>query len=142
MNRPSLAFVVATVLLTTGCYSTRITNGKAPAAPQAAWDERQHHGVVVGLGEISGPYDLNHTCPGGWAVVETHTSFRDVVSELFSMGIYSPQTITVRCDAAPAPKVWTPPHAPTFSPPPPPTQPAPPPPAPPAPPNAVPPASM
>ncbi len=81
------------------CYSTTITSGK-PAAPAGIeYDEKWHHGLVWGIAEVSGPYNLQEVCPEGWSEIKTETSFLNGLVEMVTGGIYSPQTITVRCAA-------------------------------------------
>lgn len=89
----------AATLLLTGCYTTTFRSGLPPEPqPKIANDERWHHGVVWGVGELSGPYDINELCPGGkWAEITTHTSFVNGLIEFIASGLYAPQTITVRC---------------------------------------------
>lgn len=83
-----------------GCYRTTVSAGK-PAAPAAIkYDEKWHHGLVWGVAEVSGPYNLKEVCPQGWGEVKTHTSFLNGFTEAVTFGIYSPQTVTVRCTPA------------------------------------------
>lgn len=76
-----------------------------PAQPKAsvAYDEGWHHGAVLGIAEISGPYDLQEICPDGWASISTKTSFVNGFVELVTGSVYNPQTVTVVC-AVHAPK--------------------------------------
>jgi hypothetical protein len=86
-----------------GCYATVIRSG-APASPAAvAYDERWHHGILHGIAEVSGPYDLSQICPQGWAEIETKTSFPNWLLSLVTSGVYSSQTVSVRCSAATRP---------------------------------------
>jgi hypothetical protein len=96
------ALIAAAALLSFGCYTTTVRSGKPPATATIEYDERWHHGFVWGIAEVSGPYDLNRACPQGWAEIETETSFVNGLVELVTGGIYSPQTVTVRC-ARPVP---------------------------------------
>jgi hypothetical protein len=100
--RAALAGVV--LLAGSGCYSTHVTNGKAAASPSMQYDGAWHHGFVIGLVEVSGPYNLKEICPNGWAEIQTKTSFLNGLVNAV-VGIYNPQTVTIRCaegGAAPA----------------------------------------
>ena len=111
-------------LLLSGCYTTILTRGAPPANARIEYDERWHHGLVIGIAELSGPYNLARVCPSGWAEIKTETSFLNGLVEAATSGIYSPQTVSVRCAAAPSapeqhPKLPPPPAAPPEASPPP-----------------------
>jgi hypothetical protein len=82
---------------TAGCYTTTLQSGLAPAPPTIEYDEKWHSGVILGIAELSGPYDLQKICPNGWAQIKTETSFVNGLVELVTTGIYSPQSVTIRC---------------------------------------------
>ena len=88
-------------LVMSGCYTTTVRSGLPPAPPTIEYDAKWHSGLVVGIAELSGPYDLRKICPNGWADIRTETSFVNGVVELVTSGIYSPQSITVRCTNLP-----------------------------------------
>jgi hypothetical protein len=116
-------------ILASGCYTTIIRNGKTPNPPTVAYDARWHHGILWGIAELSGPYDLSQICPQGWAEIKTETSFLNGLLSSITNSIYSSQTLWVRCSAAPAPlsaRAVQPLAAPPVSapPPPPPSAPA------------------
>ena len=86
--------------LSASCYTTTIRSGAPPAAPGVEYDARWHHGLVWGIAELSGPYDLAHVCPRGWSSIKTETSFLNGLTSAVTSGVYSPQTITVQCSAS------------------------------------------
>jgi hypothetical protein len=86
-----------------GCYTTTLQSGLAPAPPTIEYDAKWHSGLVLGIAELSGPYELQKICPNGWALIKTETSFVNGVVELVTTGIYSPQSVTIQCSVAPAP---------------------------------------
>jgi hypothetical protein len=94
---------VLSVLLTTGCYTTTLKSGLPAGPPTVEYDSKWHSGVVLGIAELSGPYDLQKACPNGWAEIKTETSFVNGVVELVTSGIYNPQSVTIQCSAAPVP---------------------------------------
>lgn len=103
MTRTPLIFLAALVGLSTlsGCYTTTIVSGKPPSPATVANNARWHHGVMWGIGEVSGPYDLSQICPQGWAEIETETSFVNGFLASVTSSVYSPQTVTIRCSGAP-----------------------------------------
>ncbi len=93
------------LVLASGCYTTTVRSGKPPGDATAEYDGKWHSGVVWGIAELSGPYDLSEVCPNGWAEITTETSFLNGLVDGVTSSIYSPQTVTVRCatgGAAPA----------------------------------------
>lgn len=83
-----------------------------------AYKEKWHHGALVGIIEISEPYNLEQICPHGWAEVKTETSFTNFVAASLLNDWYAPQTITIRCagpDPKTAPNPPTAPSAPAAS---------------------------
>lgn len=80
-----------------GCYATTIRSGARPVAAGIEYDAKWHHGLVWGIAELSGPYNLAHVCPQGWASIRTETSFLNGLTSAVTSGLYSPQTITVQC---------------------------------------------
>jgi hypothetical protein len=133
---------LATCVVASGCFTTRVTSGAPPAPPVIEYDEKWHSGLIVGLAELSGPYDLSKICPNGWAEIKTETSFLNGLVQVLTWNIYNPQSVTVRCASGPVmpvPPGIAPPPAmmppPGGAPPPPPPGLAPPPPPPPGPPG-------
>jgi hypothetical protein len=105
-SRVSLALIsTATFALVgmAGCYTTTLRSGVAPAPPTIEYDAKWHSGVVLGIAELSGPYDLQKICPNGWAQIKTETSFVNGIVEYVTSGIYSPQSVTIQCATSPAP---------------------------------------
>jgi hypothetical protein len=102
MKALSIIAIVALASGVAGCYATTIRSGLTPESkPRIENDARWHHGLVLGIAELSGPYDLTQMCPKGWAEISTRTSFLNGIVDAITSGLYNPQTITVRC-AAPA----------------------------------------
>jgi hypothetical protein len=99
-----------------GCYTTTLRSGKLAERPGIEYDQKWHHGLVWGIAELSGPYNLARVCPRGWAVVRTETSFLNGLVSAVTSGLYSPQTITVQCSAeAPLPDLGPRPPLPTAA---------------------------
>lgn len=101
-------------LLLPGCFTTTVYSGK-PGVPAAIeYDEKWHHGVAWGIAELSGPYNLEQVCPNGWSEIKTETSFVNGFVDGVTSGIYSPQTVWVRCAAPAKPAVASPTEAPKL----------------------------
>ena len=84
-----------------GCFEASLHSGRPPGDAPGAFDRRWHHGFLLGAAESSGPYDLGAICPQGWSEVHTESDALQVFLALFTLGIYTPQKITVVCAAAP-----------------------------------------
>jgi hypothetical protein len=92
------SMLCAAVVLSAGCYSTTIRNGSATATtPSIEFDGKWHSGLIYGIAELSGPYDLSKICPSGWAEIHTETSFVNGVVQALTFGVYNPQSVTVKC---------------------------------------------
>ena len=122
MSRAALTFLALLAATSAaGCYTATVRSARPASPPTVANDERWHHGVIWGIAEISGPYDLSEACPQGWAEITTETSFLNGLLELITSGIYASQTVTVRCAvgsdaAASAPSAPAPAPAPAAAP--------------------------
>jgi hypothetical protein len=104
MNRPLHWTFALLALASSGCYATTIRSGlPVQAKPDIEYDQRWHHGAVLGIAEISGPYDLHEICPNGWAEIKTRTTFINGLVDAITGGLYNPQSVTVRCAAASGP---------------------------------------
>jgi hypothetical protein len=104
-SRHGLAAVAATLVLS-GCFETTLHNGRPPGEPvvERAW----HHAFVFGAVEASGPYELEELCPRGWAELETRSDPAHLLLSLLTLGLYTPQEVTVVC-ATPGGALTTPP---------------------------------
>lgn len=119
---------IAALLALTGCFHFRYVNDDAPTAPKPV--ERQHHGLVFGLVELSDPVDVPQLCPAGASQLASEETFVNGLLRFISAGIYNAQTVSLSCraePAAPAPAAAPPPSPPPAAAAP---APAPPPPAP------------
>ncbi len=86
-------------LCATGCFRTTIKNGRPMGHAPIEYDNKWHGGMVYGIAELSGPYDLSKVCPQGWAAVHTETSFLNGLVEVVTFNIYTPQSVTITCAA-------------------------------------------
>jgi hypothetical protein len=101
-NMIQAACLMVLVASSSACFTTTLRSGLPANAASIQNDRRWHHGVIWGIAEISGPYDLKQICPEGWAEVTTETSFLNWLLYSITSGIYTPQTVTIRCSGAEA----------------------------------------
>ena len=88
---------VVLLLALSGCFRTTVKNSERVSSGRIEWDHRWHHGLVFGLAELSGPYDLGRLCPRGWAEIHTETPFLQGLATVLTLNIYAPQSVTIRC---------------------------------------------
>jgi hypothetical protein len=98
MNARNAFFALALAALC-GCYRMNIRNGQPVGIAPIEYDNKWHHGFILGLVEVSGPYDLSRVCPRGWAEIHTELSFVTGLVRVLALDIYSPQSVTIRCAA-------------------------------------------
>jgi hypothetical protein len=89
--------LLAVLASLSGCYTTTLRSGKPSNTARIDLDHRWHHGVIWGIAELSGPYNLKQLCPNGWGEIQTETSFVNGLLHFLTSGVYAPQTVTVRC---------------------------------------------
>jgi hypothetical protein len=97
MKAIKAAGLVALVISSSACFTTTLRSGQTANAPRLENDRRWHHGVIWGIAELSGPYDLKKICPNGWAEVTTETSFLNGLLTSLTSSVYTPQSVTIRC---------------------------------------------
>jgi len=88
---------VLLLLALSGCFRTTVKNCEPFSSGRIEWNDRWHHGLVFGLAELSGPYDLSRICPRGWAEIHTETPFVQGVVTVLTLNGYTPQSVTIRC---------------------------------------------
>ena len=91
------ACALALIGASSACYTTTLRSGQPANPARQEYDQRWHHGVIWGIAELSGPYNLKEICPNGWAEVKTETSFVNGLLDLLTSGVYAPQSVTIRC---------------------------------------------
>lgn len=97
MKRAALALAL---LCLTGCWRMTIRNGQPTGQTPIEFDPKWHSGLVFGLAELSGPYDLSKVCAQqGWSELDVETSFLAGLVTGLTYNIYSPQSVTIRCAA-------------------------------------------
>jgi hypothetical protein len=92
--------IVVALLVLAGCWRTTIRNGGTPIGQTPIeYDNLWHNGLIYGIAELSGPYDLQKVCPQGWSEIHTETDFLAGLVTALTFNIYTPQRVTVRCAA-------------------------------------------
>lgn len=102
MNAIKAACLVGLIASSTACFTTTLRSGEPANPARLENDRRWHHGVIWGIAELSGPYDLKKICPNGWAEVTTETSFLNGLLTYLTSSVYTPQSVTIRCSGGEA----------------------------------------
>lgn len=102
MNPIKAACLVALIATSSACFTTTLRSGEPANPARLDHDRRWHHGVIWGIAELSGPYDLKTICPNGWAEITTETSFLNGLLTSLTSSVYTPQSVTIRCSGAEA----------------------------------------
>ena len=90
--------LVAVTLLTSSCaYRYRFDTGLPESGREVT---RWAH--IAGWGwSTPEPFDLEEMCPEGVARFGSEVTFPNWLAAFFTLGIYSPRTVIVRCAAVP-----------------------------------------
>jgi hypothetical protein len=86
--------VIAGTLLMTGCFHQIVRTGAAPGNTviERPWTATWVFGLVA-ADEI----DAITLCPGGVSIIETQQSFLNGLVGVLTLGIFTPQTVTITC---------------------------------------------
>lgn len=99
MNRRSARLLVAgTLFVLPACFHTQVSTG-APPGPALVvkdWESGWLWGLI-GPKEVYG----SRLCPHGVSFVDTERTFLNQVASFFTLGIYAPMSIRIRCAARP-----------------------------------------
>ncbi len=95
-RRCALAIALTTLLVTTGCYHQVVPTGASPAPGNAAVTKTAS---LYFYGLVGAEVDTTADCPRGAAVIETQQTFVNGLLALVTLGIYTPQTVTITCAA-------------------------------------------
>ena len=92
--------LVAMLLSAGACFRTTIKNGNPVGRTPIEYDEKWHSGLIFGIAELSGPYDLQKACSQGWSEIHTETDLAAGFVTAITSNIYTPQRVTIRCSAS------------------------------------------
>jgi len=94
--RSSTLVLAMSALLLSGCYHQVVRTGATPGAVtvERPWTATYFYGLVP-----AAAINTAAECPGGVAVVETQQSFMNGLVGAVTLGIYTPQTVTITCAA-------------------------------------------
>ncbi len=95
LRRSALTLALTTFLLT-GCFHQVVNTGVAPAAGNATITKTAS---LYFFGLVGAEVDTVADCPTGAAVIETQQTFVNGLLALVTLGIYTPQTVTITCAA-------------------------------------------
>lgn len=96
MLRRSALTLALTTLLLTGCFHQVVNTGVAPAAGNATITKTVS---LYFFGLVGAEVDTVADCPTGAAVIETQQTFVNGLLGVVTLGIYTPQTVTITCAA-------------------------------------------
>ena len=95
--RSALMLALTTcLLLTTGCYHQVVNTGATPAPGNATITKTVS---LYFFGLVGAEVDTVADCPTGAAVIETQQTFMNGLLGVVTLGIYTPQTVTITCAA-------------------------------------------
>lgn len=94
--KKTLILLLASMCLA-GCFRMTVKSGLPVGNAPIEYNSKWHSGIIYGMAELSGPYDLSKVCPQGWSEIQTSTSFVNGFVESLTDGIYNPQSVTIRC---------------------------------------------
>lgn len=90
-----MLLALAALVLTAGCFRHRVdVGGGAPYAP-VVYDRWEHFWIGGLIGHVR--VDVERMCPSGRATIEARQSFLNGLVAGLTSGIYTPTTVTVRC---------------------------------------------
>ena len=93
--RSRLMLALATFLLT-GCFHQVVNTGATPAPGNATITKTVS---LYFFGLVGAEVDTVADCPTGAAVIETQQTFVNGLLGVVTLGIYTPQTVTITCAA-------------------------------------------
>ena len=94
MRRSSSLMLMASVAFLSGCYHQVVQTGRTPGTTvvERPWTATWIYGIVPAE-EIS----TAAQCPNGVATVVTEQSFLNGLVGVLTLGIYTPQNVTITC---------------------------------------------
>lgn len=106
MSRRNPLFVALTAFALSGCYHQVVYTGATPGTTvvKKPWTATWIFGLVA-----ADVIDATADCPRGIAIVETQQSFLNGLVGGLTLGIYTPQAVTITCagNGAPLPEAPT-----------------------------------
>lgn len=98
MRRSQLLVLSFTLVVVTGCYHQVVETGLTPTGPVI----NRTAGVMF-WGLAGAEVDATAECASGVAVVETQQTFLNGLLAVVTLGIYTPQTVSITCAAGDGP---------------------------------------
>jgi hypothetical protein len=96
LRRVSVGMAVAGCVLLTGCFHQVVSTGMAPGTTVVArpWTSTWIFGLVEAK-----PINVRQECPGGLAFVASKMTFLNGLVAGLTLGIWTPQDVTITCAA-------------------------------------------
>lgn len=98
MSRIKLSLLVVAAITLSGCYNHRLTVGAGTPKGRIVYEEWHSYYVLGAFGDPQ--IDLDKVCPSGNATISRSVSFGNELARIFTLGLYSPTTLTIRCATA------------------------------------------
>ena len=95
----ALSVVAALTLPLAGCMQHTYVVGVATPDDEVVYKQWHHH-WIFGLirPKLQKKVDIDRLCPGGDAWIHEEVSFANGIVDLLTAFVYSPTTVTVRCE--------------------------------------------
>ncbi len=104
MNR-GMGLMVLAALLQAGCYRHVVRSGLPPGKPAPGYEYAWHSEYLLSAIDGHGEFHLEQLCPHGFSELRTQGDFLTAATSLLSLGIYTPNRVTILCAA---PRAGTP----------------------------------
>ena len=99
---------LAACLACAGCAPAIVRSGLPAGHAPSGYDARWHHGLLFGLVDPRGAYDLRSICPQGWSEMRLQTPVSAGLLQVVTVGLYSPSIVTIVCAAMPGDPIENP----------------------------------
>jgi len=96
MRTTGLAGLTILTIATTGCYEHTFAVGQGAPVGPVVYDEWHNHWLLGLIGERT--IQVEQHCPSGNATIHDEQSFLNGLVSVLTSGIYSPTTVTIRCE--------------------------------------------
>jgi hypothetical protein len=105
MRALCVAALAAASAGSSACYRTAVHSGLPPGDVAPGTQDAWHSGFLFGLVETSGPHQLAELCERGWSEIKTQVDPLAAATTIVTLGLYTPQRVTVVCALEGAPAV-------------------------------------
>jgi hypothetical protein len=90
--------VVVSATALGGCYNHRLNVGTGAPKGRVVYEKWHSYYFFGAFGDPQ--IDLGKLCPSGNSTISRHVSFENDLARIFTLGLYSPMTVVVKCAPA------------------------------------------